>query len=44
MTDPETLARIDRIEAQLAIQQLAVRYAMAIDARDIANMRRIRSP
>ena len=35
MTDPETLARIDRIEARLAIQQLAVRYAMAIDARDI---------
>jgi hypothetical protein len=27
--------RIERIEAHLAIQQLAVRYAMAVDARDI---------
>jgi hypothetical protein len=27
--------RIERIEAQLAIQQLAIRYAMAVDARDM---------
>jgi hypothetical protein len=27
--------RIERIEAHLAIEQLAVRYAMAVDARDI---------
>jgi 3-phenylpropionate/cinnamic acid dioxygenase small subunit len=27
--------RIERIEAHLAIQQLAVRYTMAVDARDI---------
>ncbi len=32
----ETLAqRIDRIEANLAIQQLAIRYAIAVDSRDI---------
>src|SRR4051812_50101010 len=35
MTDPETLARLDRVESMLEIQQLGVRYAMAIDARDI---------
>jgi len=27
--------RVERIEAQLAIQQLPIRYAMAVDARDI---------
>jgi len=27
--------RVERIEAQLAIQQLAIRYAMAVDARDM---------
>jgi len=35
MTDAALLQRIDRIESQLAIQQLPVRYALAIDARDI---------
>jgi SnoaL-like domain len=38
MADPGVASlaeRIERIEAQLAIQQLAVRYAMAVDARDI---------
>ncbi len=35
MTEPELADRIDRIESALAIQQLAVRYAMAVDARDI---------
>jgi hypothetical protein len=28
-------ARLDRVEAQLAIGQLPIRYAMAVDARDI---------
>ena len=35
MTSPDLLARIDRIEAIQAIQALAVRYARAVDARDI---------
>ena len=40
MSDPElaqrTLAaRLERVEAHLAIQQLAIRYAMAVDARDL---------
>jgi hypothetical protein len=29
------LERIERIEAQLAIQQLPIRYALAVDARDL---------
>lgn len=33
--DAALLRRIDRIESQLAIQQLAARYALAIDSRDI---------
>ncbi|MGO8856856.1 MAG: nuclear transport factor 2 family protein [Steroidobacteraceae bacterium] len=34
---PETglLRRIDRIESQLAIQQLPMRYALAVDSRDL---------
>ena len=39
MTDDATrqdlLRRIDRIESQLAIQQLPIRYALAIDGRDL---------
>jgi hypothetical protein len=35
VSDPKLAERVERIEAQLAIQQLAVRYAMAVDARDI---------
>ena len=35
MPDLGLTERVDRIESQLAIQQLAVRYAMAVDARDI---------
>ena len=36
MSDPRTMTeRIERIEAHLAIQQLAIRYAMAVDARDM---------
>ena len=35
MSDAGLAGRIERIEAHLAIQQLAIRYAMAVDARDI---------
>ena len=35
MAKPELAERVERIEAHLAIQQLAIRYAMAVDARDI---------
>jgi hypothetical protein len=40
MTNPEPptddpLRRIDRIESQLAIQQLPIRYAIAVDSRDL---------
>ena len=35
MTDPSLLERIDRVESTLAIQQLPIRYAIAIDSRDI---------
>lgn len=35
MTDRELLRRIDRVDSIQAIQALAVRYAMAVDARDI---------
>lgn len=31
----DLLARLDRIESQLAIQQLPIRYALAVDSRDI---------
>ncbi len=31
----DILARIDRIESTLAIQQLPIRYALAVDSRDI---------
>src|SRR5690348_8154994 len=33
--DTDLSARIDRIESTLAIQQLPVRYALAVDGRDI---------
>jgi hypothetical protein len=33
--EPGLAERVERIEAQLAIGQLAVRYAMAVDSRDI---------
>jgi SnoaL-like domain len=35
LAQPDLADRVARIEAQLAIQQLAVRYAMAVDARDL---------
>lgn len=33
--ESDLLARIDRIESHLAIQQLPIRYALAVDGRDI---------
>jgi hypothetical protein len=35
VADAGLAERIERIEAHLAIQQLAIRYAMAVDARDM---------
>lgn len=35
MAKPELAERIERIESQLAIGQLAIRYAIAVDTRDI---------
>lgn len=35
MSEASLLARIDRIESQLAIQQLPPRYALAVDSRDL---------
>jgi hypothetical protein len=35
MSTADLAARIDRIESQLAIQQLPIRYALAVDGRDI---------
>ena len=35
LADRQLAERIERIEAHLAIQQLAIRYAMAVDARDL---------
>lgn len=35
MNDADLLHRVDRIESHLAIQQLPIRYAFAVDARDI---------
>ncbi|MET7781369.1 nuclear transport factor 2 family protein [Streptomyces sp. NPDC005388] len=36
MTSPTSLEdRLDRIESHLAIQQLPIRYALAVDARDL---------
>lgn len=35
MSEADLSARIERIESQLAIQQLPIRYALAIDGRDI---------
>src|ERR1700682_4046638 len=35
VSDHGLAARLDRIESRLAIQQLPIRYAMAVDGRDI---------
>lgn len=35
ITNEEIAARLDRIEARAAIQDLAVRYAIAVDSRDV---------
>lgn len=44
MTDLTLEARIDRIEAHIAIQQLAARYARAVDSRDIDALSRLYTP
>src|SRR5437588_10000789 len=33
--DDEAQERLERIESQLAIQQLPIRYALAVDSRDV---------
>ena len=35
VSDTGLAERVERIEAHLAIEQLAIRYAMAVDARDM---------
>ncbi len=35
VSDTGLAGRVERVEAHLAIQQLAIRYAMAVDARDM---------
>jgi hypothetical protein len=35
MSDTELAGRIEAVEARLAIQQLPIRYAMAVDSRDL---------
>src|SRR5687768_8484888 len=35
MSDPDVLARLERLESIQAIQELAHRYAQAVDARDL---------
>jgi len=35
MTDENILTRIDKVESHLAIQQLAARYALAVDSKDV---------
>ncbi|NQE47232.1 polyketide cyclase [Herbaspirillum rubrisubalbicans] len=35
MTDADLLARLERVEARLAISQLPIRYALAVDGRDL---------
>lgn len=44
MADDDLLRRLEKVEAQLAIQQLAVRYARAVDARDIEELSALYSP
>lgn len=38
MNDPEILRRLERMEASIAIQQLPVRYAMAVDCRNMDDL------
>ena len=41
MTDESLLARIDRVESHLVIQQLAARYALAVDSKDVEGVVRL---
>ena len=36
--DANRIERLERVEAQLAIQQLAARYARAVDSRNLADL------
>lgn len=38
MSEQELLARLERVEAQLAITQLPARYALAVDSRDLDSL------
>ena len=38
MTEQTLLARLERVEAQLAIGQLPARYALAVDSRDVETL------
>ena len=40
----DLLARLDRVEAQLAIQQLPARYAVAVDSRNLDDLVRLFTP
>lgn len=44
MTEASLLERLERTEAHIAIQQLAVRYARAVDSRDIQGLSRLYTP
>ena len=44
MTQLDTAARLDRMESHLAIQQLPIRYALAVDGRDVASWVRLFVP
>lgn len=44
MSEPSLLARIERIESQLAIQQLPPRYALAVDSRDLDGLVNLFAP
>ena len=41
MVNEEILERLGRMESMLAIQQLAIRYALAVDGRDIETWLRL---
>ena len=44
MTPVDLAGRLERIESQLAIQQLPIRYALAVDGRDVASWVRLFVP
>ena len=44
MTTADLAARVERLESRLAIQQLPIRYAMAVDGRDLETWVRLFVP